>query len=221
MRSQLTEIVIHYQPKFDPLPDPVKMTDWNPNELPTETQFWSFLQSINYLPVHTIEGVSDKSFIMSSGVKATFSDAKLHKLQLTRHTIDENDIISLTDEREPSIKEIQDMFDEAENATEAGSPRAGLVLVWAGLEAVLRRAALRAGLQGRIGIQPGVLIRGLLATRKISQEDSLFLEQVRQLRTATAHGLAPQPIDPELLRDIIKLANRVLAECETRQPVAT
>jgi hypothetical protein len=214
--SRLAEIAIYYQPSFEPLP--LMLMDWNPTEPPTEAQFLSYLDSICCLPVQKIVGGSDGHLTMPSGVRATFSDAKLHSLQLAQRRLAESAPGPLTDEREPSTEQILQLLDEATIATQAGALRAGLVLAWAGLEAVLRRAAVQAALQSRIGVQPTVLIRELQATGNISPEDFEFIEQVRQLRTAIAHGLAPKPIDQEVFWKTINLARRLLVESGTRQP---
>src|SRR5260370_7848151 len=110
------------------------------------------------------------------------------------------------------------MLNEAERATSAGFLQAGLTLAWAGLEASLRRAALHAGLQGKkIGVQPTILIRELSAERILSQEESAFLEKTRQLRTGVAHGLAAQPIPPEVVVRIIGIAKALLPQDEWRE----
>ena len=214
-RSQLREVAIYCQPNNRPLPDPVQMTDWDPCGALTEASFWSFLNNIRYLPAETIDGESGKELILPSGVRVSFSGGTLRRLRITLRQTSDNVPIPLSDEREPSMEQVIEMLEEARAATKVGALRAGLVIAWAGLEATLRRKALRAGLHGRIGVQPIALIRELQATQNITSEDFGFIEQMRQLRTAIAHGLAPQPIDFETVSNIIDLARRLLPEAET------
>jgi hypothetical protein len=61
---------------------------------------------------------------------------------------------------------------------------AALLIAWAGLEASLRRAALQAGRQGKIGVQPSILIRELFAAGQLTPAEQRSLEEMRQLRTA-------------------------------------
>jgi hypothetical protein len=212
---QLMQIALYFQPKKEPLPDPVKMTDWVLEEAPTERDFRSFLDKIAYLPVHRVDGAV-RHFTLLSGLRAFFSDGMLHSLQLSQR--EKKEPVPLSDEREPSTEQIVGMFDEATRVVDAGSPGAGLLLAWAGLEAVLRRAALQAGLQGRIGVQPNILARELFAAGKLDTDDAAFLEQMRQTRTAIVHGLAPVPIKPDLVDRIVNLARRFLSDGKNGQP---
>jgi len=122
---------------------------------------------------------------------------------------------------EPSIEQIIQMLDEAERVQQTRALRAGFVLAWAGVEAVMRRMAQRAGLQGKRGSQPLLLVRELYSTGYISPEDFAFLEQTRQLRTTIVHGLAPPVLDQNLVQLTIDLARRMLAECENASSVAS
>ena len=71
------------------------------------------------------------------------------------------------------------MLAEAGVPLNANAYRAALLLAWAALEAALRRTALRAGLQGRIGVQPSVLLRELFAAGKITEDEYQLLEHLR------------------------------------------
>jgi len=117
----------------------------------------------------------------------------------------------LSDEREPTPEQIRDMLNEADRASQTGAYRAALLIAWAGLEATLRRAALRAGRQGRIGVQPSILLGELFAAGQLTPAEHRTLEELRQLRTASAHGLAPVGLDADIISKISAISNRLLA----------
>jgi REase_AHJR-like len=121
---------------------------------------------------------------------------------------------------EPTKEQIEQMIGEAEMVLKSGSPRAGFVLGWAGLEAALRRYAQQSGLDGRIGQQPTVLVREVYGVGGISPDDFQRLEAARQLRTEVVHGLAPSPIEPATVQVVINAAKKLLADGEALQPLA-
>src|SRR5262249_14228867 len=149
------------------------------------------MQRIGYLPVHIVEGPSGKRILFPSGVEALFTDGKLHSIRLAQRESKEPTSAPLSDEREPSTTQIREMLQEAEQAMQAGAHRAALLIGWAALEAVLRRVALASGRQGKIGVQPAILLRELLAAGRLTPSDHADLERVRQMRMFAAHGLAP------------------------------
>ncbi len=208
---QLREIAITYQPEFEPFPETLAFTDWNPAGPPTERQFRAVMHEIGYLPVHSLEGLSGRQLIFLSGVTVLFAEEMLHSIRLLQRETKEPTSMPLSDEREPTTKQIADMLDEADRATQIGAHRAGLLMAWAGLEATLRRAALRAGKQGKIGVQPSILIRELFAAGQLTPAEHRTLEELRQLRTASAHGLAPMAFDVEIIPRIKDISNRLLA----------
>jgi hypothetical protein len=213
-RSQLMDIGLYYQPAYEPVPDAVKMDDFSPTKKTTEHRFRSFLHEIGYLPVHVVEGESMRQLILLSGVIVSFTAGKLYSLRIEQKKRQEKVPSALSDEREPSIDDIREMLAEAATATAAGAMRSGLVVAWAALEAVLRRTALRSGLQGQIGVQPAVLIRELNSARILTRHDVSFLEEARQVRTGVVHGLAPQPIPDTLVGEIMDMASRLLEKSE-------
>lgn len=207
---QLVQINLSYQPGTEPLPAPIVFTDWNPDHAISPEAFTSFLRSINEPPIRTIEGERDAQITMSSGVCISFSEGKLTRIQFSRRENDENRPLPLTDEREPSIQQIQVRIDEARKLSEMGFLAPSLVLAWAALEASLRRAALSVGLKGKIGVQPSMLVRELFASHLLNSEQAAFLERTRQLRTAIVHGLAPPPVSLSVVARIIQLAEQLI-----------
>jgi hypothetical protein len=88
---------------------------------------------------------------------------------------------ALRDGSEPTVEQIEAMLEEAETLC-AGTPRAGFVLAWAGLEAAMRRAAQRAGIGGAPGTFLSTLIRELYAAGWLSLEDFRRLDRLRHAR---------------------------------------
>ena len=121
---------------------------------------------------------------------------------------------------EPTIGQIEQMLDEAEVVIKNGSPRAGFVLAWAGLEAAMRRYAQLSGLDGRIYTQPTVLVREVYGVGGISPDDFHRLEAARHLRTEVVHGLAPSAIESTTVQGVIDTARRLLEEGESSKPMA-
>jgi hypothetical protein len=206
---KLREIVLAYQP-FVPLPESLILTDWNLSQPPTKMQFKNFYHDIGYLPVHLVEGTSGSQFLFLSGVTALTSNDLLHSIRLTQREKKEADQITLSDEREPSTAQIRDMFAEADQAMAVGARRAAFMTAWAGLEAVLRRAVLQAGGQGRVGVQPAILLRELVSAQELSPDEHVILEKLRQIRTTVAHGLTPIPIESSTIDQLKSIAQRLL-----------
>src|SRR5262249_54342672 len=103
---KLREIFIAYEP-FLPMPDSLKLTDWNLSAPPTKTQFKAFYQEIGYLPVHLVEGTSGSHLIFLSGVTALMAGEMLHSIRLTHRESKEADQIPVSDQREPSPSQIR------------------------------------------------------------------------------------------------------------------
>ena len=103
------------------------------------------------------------------------------------------------------------MFSEATLAVQAGAKRAALLIAWAGLEATLRRAAFRAGRRGKVGTQPVVLLRELVAEGQVTAPEHRTLEHLRQLRMSAAHGLTPVAFPSDLISNIKAVSDRLLA----------
>jgi hypothetical protein len=128
----------------------------------------------------------------------------------------------MTDEREPTLEQITQMFKEAEIAVRAGAKRAALLIAWAGLEATLRRAACFTGRAGKIGTQPVVLIRELFSEGRLAAGEHEVIERLRQLRMSAAHGLTPVAFQDDLISATETIANRILAsmaDARQQQPV--
>jgi hypothetical protein len=116
---------------------------------------------------------------------------------------------------EPSLAQTQQMLDEAERVLPSETPRAALVLAWAGLTAAMRRTAQREGLNGKPGTQPVVLLHELYANGPLSLEDFRRLDDVRLVWMAIINGLAPVPVDAGMVQTVVGVARRLLVEGES------
>jgi hypothetical protein len=211
---QLQEIALKFQPTLKGLPNAVMPSDWKIQRRATIKSFRSFLKKIDYSADPETNGSSSRQVVLPSGVRATFAEGMLQSLRAGLRQAPEKQNIALKMDGEPSAVQIRSMLDEAAQVAEAGSRRAALVIAWAGLEAVLRRLALQAGLQGRVGVQPIVLLRELLLAGGITPEDFEFINKLRLTRTSVAHGLAPTPIDRHTVPKAVRLARTLLEGAE-------
>jgi hypothetical protein len=207
-KSQLRDITLNFLPKFEPLPPPVALKDFHPSDKPTEEYFRNFVRQSGYLPVHE----SGLQMVFLSGVVVDFMHGLLNSIRITQKEKKESTNAPLSDVREPSRKQIFDMIQESERALAFDAYRPALLIGWAALEASLRRAALEKGLQGQIGVQPTILIRELLSAGVLDREERELLENLRQIRTATAHGLAPVNFSPQIVSKMNAMTLRMLGD---------
>jgi hypothetical protein len=213
-KSQLRDITLNFLPEFERLPSLVALKDFHPRGQPTEGYFRNFIRESRYLPVHLTEHESGRQMVFLSGVVVDFADGLLNSIRITQKETKESTQAPLSDLRQPSLEQILDMIQESERALEFDARRSALVVGWAALEACLRRVALWKGRNGQIGVQPAILIRELLSAGVLSREDRRFLEELRQIRTATVHGLAPVNFSPRIIREMNAMTRRMLAETE-------
>lgn len=117
---QLREIVLAFQP-FEPPPEFLEITDWNPQEPPSERDFRAFIERVDYPPAHVVEGQSEKAFLFPSGVSALVSEGKLHSIRLQEKENKATPPAPVTDEREATMDQIHGMLIEAEYVVAAGA----------------------------------------------------------------------------------------------------
>ena len=210
-KHELREIAIDFELGAGSLPTSLEFEDWNSNDAPTERRFRDFIQEINYPPMQSVERAKSREMVFASGVTAKFQDEMMVSLRLLEK---ENKVPTpsiLTDEREPTLEQITEMFNEADIAAGAGAKRAALLIAWAGLEATLRRVAFHARRKANIGTQPVVLLRELLAEGRINPNEHLIVERFRQLRMSAAHGLNPVAVPRNIIPQIRVISNNLLA----------
>jgi hypothetical protein len=207
---QLTQVRLTFVEPIQELPPVLRFDDWKIFEAMTVRGFEHFLEQIRVRPQEVLRSEHESSIVFSSGLVASFSDGKLRSLVLSRRERDENRVPTLTDEREPSVTEIQLQLESARNAISHGLDSAALLLAWGAIEAILRRNALRAGFEGKVRIQPTILIRELYALGRLTRDELQVLESARQQRTTVAHGLSSAQIDRNVVLQIIRLAELLL-----------
>lgn len=214
-KSQLRDIILNFLPKFERLPPPVALKDFRPgrpDDKPTESYFRKFIRQSGNFPVHLTEHESGRQMVFLSGVVVDFMDGFLNSIRITQKERKESTNAPLSDSREPSRDQILDMIHESERALDFEIYRPALMMGWAALEASLRRVALEQGLRGQIGVQPTILIRELLSAGVLAREERQFLEELRQIRTATVHGLAPINFSPRIIRKMNAMSRQILED---------
>jgi hypothetical protein len=210
-KHELREITVDFHLAAGPLPSSLEFADWDSTVPPTERRFRDFVRMIDYVPVQSIERATSRELVFASGITARFEDEMLVSIRLIERENKASTPVLLADEREPTIEQISEMFNEAEIAAMAGAKRAALLLAWAGLEASLRRAAFQAGRKGRVGTQPVVLLRELFAEGRLSPPDNVVIEHLRQMRMSTAHGLNPIEVPTNVVDHIREVSDKLLA----------
>jgi hypothetical protein len=211
-KSQLREIVLTFIPRLRPLPSQIALDDFKYKQSVQVSTFNRFMERFNCRPVHKINDGNELKLVFLSGVVVLFSDNRLYTIRNNQKEKKETAPSILSDTREPTLQQIFEMLNEADRAVDVGALRAALMIAWAGMEATLRRAALLAGKHGQVGVQPSVLIRELVSAGLIKRDEALSLEELRQLRTAAAHGLAPEDIDKNIVSRINALSRQMLKE---------
>jgi len=219
VRRELVSVVLQYS-----LPLPEDRTvfafeDWDPTGS-NEAAFREFLDSMSYPPAATVGGKSGRQLVLLSRVVAHFVEDRLHSLRLAKESAEQKANLSVAEDREASLDDIHGMFREAEQVLGTGAIRPAFLIAWAGLEATLRRAVLRAGKNGRIGTKASQLIQDLWTSNRITLQEREFLERVRQDRTIIVHGLAPVEITAETVQRILQLSDQLLTESALPKEVA-
>jgi len=201
-----TKTDIHYAPLCSPL----SLEDFPLAEQPTKSAFLKFAHRVGCSPIS--EGREQIQF--ASGVTASFDGDVLSSLRLSKKEAIERPSTPIADEREPTLQQIHAMIEESQMAGSVNAARAALLMAWAAMEALLRRAALTRGIKGRSSVVPQILIRELFSTGFLSSAEMRLLEEARQVRMAAAHGLSPLAPNPVLLQNLISLARTLLMRSE-------
>ena len=212
-KPQLRDIAINFLPKFEPLPSTISLDDFKPATQPTEEYFLKFINDVNCRPAYSSKQGRDIQLTFPSGVVADFCDGLLGTIRITQRERKETTPGPLSDLREPTSEQIRDMIVESRAALKVAGERSAFVMAWAAVEAALRRAALRRGLRGQIGVQPTILISELISARVLSSKEAVLLEEARQLRNTAVHGLSPVAFPPALIHELYEIVDRILVDC--------
>lgn len=172
----------------------------------TKSKFMTLARDSGCSPLG--EGYNQVQF--TSGVTASFENGILDKLRLSKKEATERPPQKIVDEREPSLEQIRAMIDESQRAYSVGASRGAILILWAALEALLRRAAASRGNISRSSVAPHVLISELYASGFLSPSQMRLLEEARQVRMAAAHGLAPTASRPMLLQELAEVTKTFL-----------
>jgi len=195
-RSQrLREIVVSYSQDFERLPQTLEFADWPYVAASTEREFLVFLDQIDYQPIRDRKGIDDRELLFASGVSATFLRGVLHSLRARNRDIRSQPNLLLSDKREPTKHQILEMLEEGDRANEARAHSAAVLIVWAALEAILRRLAIAHELSGKTRVQPAILLNDLVSANILKTDDARLLQHMRQVRMAIAHGLKSDQVD--------------------------
>lgn len=209
---RLQDILVTTRTDIDyaPLCSPLSLEDFPITEQPTKSSFLKFAHRIGCSPVS--EGRHQIQY--ASGVTASFDGDVLSSLRLSKKEAIARPSAPIADEREPTLQQIHAMIEESQRADSVNASRAALLMAWAALEAILRRAALTSGIMGRTSVVPQILIRELFSNGFLSSAEMRLLEEARQVRMAAAHGLSPSAPSRMLLQNLISLARTLLIRPE-------
>jgi hypothetical protein len=207
---QLVQMSLMLLQNWDRLPYALHFYDWTPTAQMSLEDFQSFAERVHVRSNELSRGENESEILFPSGVRAVFVRTYLFALHLSKRETESNQAPILRSEHEPSLSQIRSQLEEAKSALRAGLRSAAVLLAWAGLEAVLRRAALDAGYSGKLRGQPNLLIRELYSLGRLSLDERKMLEAFRQQRTSIAHGLVAEPIDEKNISDILQFSQRLL-----------
>jgi hypothetical protein len=207
---QLAQISLSLSHGLQKLPSALLFNEWTIDARMRMESFERFVEQIGARPEDILRGDGQSEIIMPSGVRASFLHDYLVGLQLSAREGDKSRPPNLSDEREPSVEQLRSQLREALFALSSGLASAAVLLAWAALEAVLRRTALDAGYEGKVRVQPTVLIRELFSLGRLTRKEVAMLESARQQRTMIAHGLVSDPVNEEVVLQIVRFADRLL-----------
>lgn len=180
----------------------------DPASISSESKFINYLHRIDIDFLQSQSNGVETKLNFLSGVSALFVEGKLRTLGLSqRRALRETP----SSHKEPTIREISEMLEEANVAKGAGIMSAALLLAWAGIEALLRKGANAIDPANKIGVSPLKLLQDLQAAQQISPIEFERLEMLRRARTAVAHGLAPKPVTSEMISEALNLAGTLLS----------
>jgi hypothetical protein len=76
---RVTHVGLYFRPPAEPLPDPVRPTDWLPTTATTESEFRGYLAQVG-LPVGD---AGEDRIVLPSGAQVSFADGRLHSIQFS------------------------------------------------------------------------------------------------------------------------------------------
>jgi hypothetical protein len=115
------------------------------------------------------------------------------------------------DALEPRAEDIRRNLDQAEHLVKTKGLPVAVVMSWAALEAAMRLAARRTGIEPGNGA-PSFLLGALYAQGPLHREEFDRLNEAMKVRNALVHGMTVSAIDPSLPQYIIAVARRLLSQ---------
>ena len=111
---------------------------------------------------------------------------------------------------EPPREDIRRNLDQAEHLAKTDGLPVAVVMSWAALEAAMRYAARRAGIEPGNGA-PSFLLGALYSKGPLHREEFDRLNEAMKVRNALAHGMTVPDIDATLPHYIVSVARRLLS----------
>jgi hypothetical protein len=108
------------------------------------------------------------------------------------------------------VGEIQSLADEASRALAAGLIRASFVIAWSAVEAAMREAAQREGIQ-MDRETPSFILKSIYSNGTISREDYGSVGKCFHVRNALVHGFAPPAFEAADVEFLVSFARRILS----------
>jgi hypothetical protein len=115
------------------------------------------------------------------------------------------------DASEPTAEDIRRNLDQAEHLAKTDGLPVAVVMSWAALEAAMRWAARRTGIEPGAGA-PSFLLGALYSRGPLHREEFDRLSEAMKVRNAVVHGMSLPAIDATLPQYIISVARRLLSQ---------
>jgi hypothetical protein len=114
------------------------------------------------------------------------------------------------DAAEPSLDGIEENLVAAEQMSRSGETQASYVISWAALEAAMRHAARRAGIDVKSPV-PSFLLRALYAGGLLGRSEFDELNQAIKTRNAVVHGMTTPAIKPAMSQYVLGIARKLIS----------
>jgi hypothetical protein len=122
-----------------------------------------------------------------------------------------------TGAREPEAEGILKNLTTAEQLATTGETMASFVMSWAALEAAMRHAGRAAGIEMNGGATAFVL-RALYSGGLLDRAEFDRLDEAMKVRNAIVHGLTIPPLDDTAVREVGKVARRLVSQTRSGDP---
>lgn len=114
---------------------------------------------------------------------------------------------------EPTDEQLESLLARAEGLRSSGAKEAAFVLLWAALEAAMRRHP--DGAAGDRTREPRGLLSELYAAGRLNWEEIDRLGEVLKTRTQIVHGFVVSPVEESVIEMMIEVTRRLMEESRT------